>query len=73
MRTLSAAEFRNSCLAVLEQVERTREPITVTRHGKPVACITPVSSRAAANPLIGSIEHQGDLIGPLDDDWDALR
>lgn len=74
MPTLSAAEFRNRCLAVLEQVERTRVPVTVTRHGRPVARITPIAEEPAArNPLEGSIEYQGDLVSPLGEEWDALR
>jgi prevent-host-death family protein len=74
LKTLSAAEFRNRCLAVLEQVERTRVPVVVTRHGRPVARIAPIQADdGPTNPLRGTVEYEGDLVAPLDERWDADR
>ncbi len=75
MRTLPAAKFKNRCLAVLDEVQRTRLPVIVTRHGKPVAQIGPVTSAGPRrnNPIKGSIEYEGDLIAPIEGAWDALR
>jgi len=33
MIEVSISEFKAKCLALLEQVRKTREPIRVTRHG----------------------------------------
>ncbi len=41
MIEVSISEFKAKCLALLEQVRKTREPIRVTRHGKPVAEVVP--------------------------------
>lgn len=75
MKTVPAAKFKNQCLAVLDEVQRTRRPVVVTRHGKPVAQIGPVMSAGARgnNPIKGSIEYEGDLIAPIEGAWDALR
>lgn len=75
MKTVPATKFKNQCLAVLDEVQRTRLPVVVTRHGKPVAQIGPVASTNArgGNPIKGSIEYEGDLITPIEGAWDALR
>ena len=73
MKKVSATEFKARCLKLIDEVQRTRHPLLVTRHGKPVAEIVP--ARAAvdddANPLKGSVLHQDDLIAPIALDWDS--
>ena len=75
MKTIAATHFKAHCLALLEEVRKTRQPLVVTRHGRPVAEISPyVEKRSAkANPLKGTILHQGDLVSPLDIAWDAVK
>lgn len=41
MVTLSISEFKATCLAVLERVRVTGEPILITRHGQPIAEVVP--------------------------------
>ena len=72
-RSVPATEFKTHCLALLEEVRETRQPLLVTRHGKPVVEITPYVARNAAhvNPLKDSIVFQDDLISPLEERWDS--
>jgi prevent-host-death family protein len=74
-RTVPATEFKAHCLALLEKVRETRQPLLVTRHGKPVVEICPYVPKDAArvNPLKGSIVYQDDLISPLEEKWDSAR
>ena len=74
-KTVPATEFKAHCLALLEQVRKTRQALLVTRHGKPVVEISPYvpKDRGRVNPLKGSIAYQGDLISPIDEDWDSSR
>ena len=67
MKSVSATEFKSRCLALLEEVRRTRRPLLVTRHGEPVVEIAPhvVRQRVGANPLKDSVLSQGDLISPV--------
>jgi prevent-host-death family protein len=37
MRTVAAGEFKAKCLAILDEVNATGEPVLVTKRGKPVA------------------------------------
>jgi prevent-host-death family protein len=72
-KTVAATEFKAHCLALLEEVRETRQPLLVTRHGRPVVEISPYVPKDASrtNPLKGSILFQGDLISPIDEKWDS--
>ena len=41
MQEIAISEFKAKCLAFSEQVEKTKAPIRITRHGKPVAEVVP--------------------------------
>ena len=79
MQEIAISEFKAKCLAILERVEKTREPIRITRHGKPVAEVipsTPVMDRAAwIGSMKDSMEILGDIISPAtdEDEWEVLR
>lgn len=79
MIEVSISEFKAKCLALLEQVRRTRQPIRITRHGKPVAEVlppSPVEDRSAwMGSMKGKMEILGDIISPAadEDEWEALR
>ncbi len=79
MQEIAISEFKAKCLAILEQVEKTKTPIRITRHGKPVAEVipaAPVMDRAAwIGSLKGKIEILGDIVSPVIDldEIEALR
>ena len=45
IRRVPASIFKQKCLAILDQVEMTRVPIIVTKHGRPVAKVVPLEER----------------------------
>ena len=79
MVEVSISEFKAKCLALLEQVRKTRQPIRVTRHGKPVAEIVPPTAAFSRKAWIGSMKNSGRIIGDIIspagdlDDWEALK
>jgi prevent-host-death family protein len=79
MQEIAISEFKAKCLAILEQVEKTKSPIRITRHGKPVAEVVPAAAEVDRAALMGSmrnsIEILGDIISPAtdEDDWEVLR
>jgi prevent-host-death family protein len=79
MKEVAISEFKAKCLAILEQVRKTRQPIRVVRHGKPVAEIippSPVQDRSAwIGSMKGKMEILGDIISPAadEDEWEVLR
>ena len=43
MREIPISELRAKCLALLNQVQKTKQPIRVTRFGKPIAEVVPAT------------------------------
>jgi prevent-host-death family protein len=78
MKEVAISEFKAKCLAILEQVQKTKTPIRITRRGKPVAEIVPPTP-VRSNDWIGSMKDRmeilGDIISPASDpeDWEVLR
>jgi antitoxin (DNA-binding transcriptional repressor) of toxin-antitoxin stability system len=75
-RFINASEFRVKCLALLDEVALTGEPITILKRGKIVAQLVPASGltrRFPQDELAGSVIIHGDIISPgLEPaDWEA--
>lgn len=79
MNEVSISEFKAKCIGLLEQVRTTKQPLRVTRHGKPVAEIVPPNEEIDRMEWIksmqGSAETLGDIVSPAtdEDDWEVLR
>ena len=74
-RIIKASEFKAKCLAVLDEVERTRQPVVITKRGKPVAKVIPhvAEKRKLWGLLKDELFIEGDIISPIDIEWDALK
>jgi antitoxin (DNA-binding transcriptional repressor) of toxin-antitoxin stability system len=78
MEEIAISKFKATCLAVLERVRKTGQPIRVTRFGQIIAEIQPPSSARSPRRFgrhIGSAVILGDIVGPIGDesDWEAAR
>jgi prevent-host-death family protein len=69
-RQMPAGEFKAKCLSVLDQVQRTGKTVVVTKRGRPVAQLVPLSSDDSGS-LLGSVVYEEDLLSPIDAEWDA--
>ncbi len=74
-RMIKASEFKAKCLALMDEVERTGETVVITKNGKPVAELVP--HRASRPRALGLLKDRlfitGDIISPIDVEWDALK
>ena len=78
MEEIAISRFKATCLAVLERVRKTGQPIRVTRFGQPIAEINPPGKAKRTIRLgggIGSGVILGDIVGPIGDesDWEAAQ
>ena len=75
MEEMQISTFKATCLAVLERVGKTGQPVLVTRYGQPVAQIVPPPSGDWLGAMAGSGRIRDDLIAPALDagEWEALR
>jgi antitoxin (DNA-binding transcriptional repressor) of toxin-antitoxin stability system len=77
MRTIQASEFKTHCLALMDEVAATGEPVLITKHGKPVAELKahkPPRAKSLIGLDKGRIKILGDIISPAyEGEWDALK
>ena len=77
MKTMPAAQFKARCLRVMDDVQATREPVIITKKGRPVAKLVPAgeSSDEFLGKLSAVMKIVGDITQPIEDadTWDAVR
>lgn len=79
MQEVAISEFKAKCLALLEQVRKTKKPICITRRGKPVAEVVPPSVSKQTGDWLGYMKGTGRIVGDIVspvidlDDIEAMR
>ena len=70
MKEVQILSFKAQCLSLLDEVSRTKEGLTVTRHGKPLVVINPVENskpRKGFGIAKGTMKIKGDIIEAVTD------
>jgi prevent-host-death family protein len=78
METINASDFKARCLAILDQVQATGEPVVILKRGRPVAELLPASRTSAEYAqfeLKGTVIVSSDIVAPAvpEDDWESLK
>jgi hypothetical protein len=79
MQEIAISKFKATCLAVLENVRRTRQPVRVTRFGDPIAEVVPSSKNHKKKRWLGSMAGTGHIVGDIvspageEKDWEVLN
>ena len=73
MKTMKASEFKAKCLHLMDEVARTGKPIVITKNGKPVSRLVPYREKPPSlfGVMKGSLAVQGDIISPVEADWEV--
>jgi prevent-host-death family protein len=74
--TIPAGKFKAQCLSLIDQVGRSRQSITITKRGKPVARLVPLEEdkpRKLLGFFAGHVVEEGDIVSPTGETWDAER
>lgn len=74
-KTIAAGEFKAKCLSLMDEVEKSGEPLIVTKRGKPIVRLLPARShrKSAFGAMRGSTVILGDIVAAIDEPWDALK
>jgi prevent-host-death family protein len=77
MKKMAAGLFKANCLAVMDEVQAKRETVVITKRGKPVAKLVPLTSETDEiyNFLAGKGAVIGDIVLPAlsRDEWGDLK
>lgn len=66
MKTVPAGKFKAICLRLMDEVETAREPLIVTKKGRPVVKLVPAdtASKDVFGCMRGQVEIVGDIVSP---------
>ena len=79
MKTITATEFKAKCLRIIRQMVKDHEPMTITKHGRPVAKLSPLPQATETPSIVGampgSVLAYSEPFEPVGDpsDWTACR
>jgi prevent-host-death family protein len=73
-RRMKASEFKAKCLKLMDEIAESGESVVITKNGRPVSRLVPYVDRPKT--LFGihreEIEISGDVISPIEVEWEAL-
>lgn len=75
-KIVKASEFKAKCLALMDEVARTGETVVITKKGAPLVKLVPLKSKARKDPfgiLKGELVITGDIMSPIDVEWNAMK
>lgn len=62
-RTVAAGAFKQGCLAILDDVARTHQPVVVTKRGRPVARVVPIEDdRDREAAILAGLRGRGRML-----------
>ena len=74
-KVIPAGEFKAKCLKIMDQVERTKMHIVITKRNVPIVEMVPIEKkkRIGFGWMKGTAHEEGDILAPIDEEWDACR
>ena len=73
---IAAGKFKIHCLKLMEDIQKNREEIIITKRGRPVAKLVPIDE-GSPEPLVGylkgSVTIVDDILEPVGENWNADR
>jgi prevent-host-death family protein len=71
---IPAAIFKAECLRLMDEVARTGRPVVITKHGRPVAQLTPIAAQSTSlfGYMKNTLKITGDIVAPTGEEWSAL-
>lgn len=63
---IPAAVFKANCLKIMDEVEKTHDPVVITKRGRPVAKLVPVERPGTKRkPLFGYMADEATILGDV--------
>ncbi len=74
MQSLPVSKFKATCLAVVEEVAKSKQRVIITKRGKPIAEVIPYEAETEPVSLKDTVAFMEDIISPVAaEDWEALQ
>ena len=75
MKTMAITDFKAHALQIISEVEERKEPVLVTKRGKPIVEVIPYAApKPTAGRLADALVFETDILTPLGASmWDAAK
>jgi prevent-host-death family protein len=72
-KRIPAGKFKAECLKIMEEVQKRKIRVIITKRNIPVAKMVPIEEkkRDSFGWMKGTGQIIGDIIEPIDEEWDA--
>ena len=76
-KSVPAGQFKDRCLALMDEVAQSGAELLITKHGRPVVRISPADIADHSQTIIfgclaGSVTYnEANVTDPIDEVWDA--
>ncbi len=64
MQKIPAAQFKSQCLAVMDHVSESGQPVIITKHGKPVVKLVP--AEFSEDDIFGFMAGKAKIVGDIE-------
>ncbi|HTC95680.1 MAG TPA: type II toxin-antitoxin system Phd/YefM family antitoxin [Terriglobales bacterium] len=65
MEKIAISEFKAKCLAVIDQVNKTKKSVVITRRGEPIAELIPAAAKVKRKEWLGSMKDTFEIVGDI--------
>ncbi len=72
--TIAAGVFKSKCLQLMDDVQKYHKEIIITKFGKPVAKLVAIDEpekKSIFGCMKGTVTFHGDIMAPIDVEWNA--
>ena len=72
-KKISAGDFKAGCLKLMDEVQKKKKTLLITKRGVPVARLVPVDlvMPGLFGWMKGTVVEHGDITDPIEMDWEA--
>jgi antitoxin (DNA-binding transcriptional repressor) of toxin-antitoxin stability system len=72
---MQAGKFKAQCLKIMDSVKKSRKEIIITKHRMPIVKLCPIENSPVQlfGKMAGTVHIKGDILLPIEEEWDANR
>jgi prevent-host-death family protein len=78
-QTVSISEFKARCLALVDMVKKTGQPLLITKRGEPIAQVIPPPAGEKPMSWLGCMRGTGIIVGDVispaagEEEWEVIK
>ena len=74
METMTVTKFKATCLSILDDVQKQKKRVVITKRGKPIAEVVPYLKTDRKISLKNTVTFMEDIVSPVaEEDWEVSK